>query len=151
MSGGLQDTLLIAHSQQAWSVSRSSPQASVVLTGELAAPTAGRYLLLFTKAAVKEAADGVYEIYLSNEKLAAKDLTPQSPFFAGVADTYLLGGANSRQLSQDVSALVRNEKVKSGTPLVVTVLFRGNKSANGTESKEAGLFSVESTILVQTQ
>ena len=111
-----------------------------------------KLVLLLDDPKLTQNPDGVYEVYITKEKTDVKMLSSLHSGFVNVLDFYVLTtSAPPKSLSVSMSKLTGGWAEK-GQPLAevyVTVLFRGNVLADGTESKKAGQMSVKGIRVVQ--
>lgn len=147
------DTSIIAKNQESFKIDSNKPfyQATLRSTGEKVAGNR-KISLVLDDVKLKENPDGVYEIYVSLQPYATSELNPKKTSFAGVLDIYqLTEDGSKRTLTLDITKnLSRWVKDGSVSPhLVITILFRGNKFADNSESMKAGKLGVEGLRVVQ--
>lgn len=110
--------------------------------------------LLFNDPQITEAPDGVYEIYLTNQPPEINNLTATNPAFVNVLDLYSITAPGSKQIIEvDIRSHVKNvflQKQQTQT-VYVTLVFNGNRLADGSKSKKAGEMRLSGIRMVQTQ
>jgi hypothetical protein len=110
--------------------------------------------LLLDDAQMITAPDGVYEIYITDAPPQINTLTAASPAFVNVLDFYSITAPGAKQVIEaDVQAqankmFLKNQNVHT---VYITLLFNGNRFADGSKSKKAGLLQFSGIRLVQTK
>jgi len=76
--------------------------------------------------------EGVYEVYMSPEKMNIENLNPSDPYFTGVLDVY------TPTSNKSISLKLPKSNLKSLNNIYLTILFRGNQIAGNGSSTNAG-------------
>jgi hypothetical protein len=147
------DTSIIARSDKSFTIDRETTHFQVTLQSTGKKVTGNRKIMLvLDDAKLKENPDGVYEVYVSLQPYDIGSLNSKKTSFASVLDLYSLTAIDaSKNISLDITKNV-SRWAKDGSPsphLVVTIVFRGNKLADNSESNRAGKFSVDGIRVVQ--
>jgi hypothetical protein len=110
--------------------------------------------LLLDDAAVITAPDGVYEIYVTAQPPQINTLNAESPAFVNVLDLYSITAPGAKQaIEVDIQTLINKLFLQKQTPqtVYVTLLFNGNRFANGSKSTKAGLVRFSGMRMLQTK
>ena len=147
------DTTLLAANDQSITINADKTfyQAALLSSGKKF--SAGKKVLLLLDApSVLQNPDGVYEVYISGEKIDVKTLSSSHPGFINVMDLYVLTEKDApRYLSFDLTKKIMtwaNDR-QPFPPLTVTILFRGNVLPGNQESKQAGKMTLKDIKIVQ--
>ena len=103
---------------------------------------------------MKQSPEGVYELYLMQANINPNKLEAGSPYFVDVLDTYMIANSEgSKRICLDVTNHLLDQNKSSNQVLsyTVTLLFRGNKMTDNTSAWKAGLLSIDTIQLLQTQ
>ena len=110
--------------------------------------------LLLDEPQIIEAPDGVYEIYLTGEPPVINSLIVTNPAFVNVLDLYSITAPGARQIIEvDIRSHVNKiflQKQQSQT-IYVSLIFNGNRLADGSKSKKAGELRLSGIRIVQTK
>ena len=146
-----QDTVEIARSEKSFTVSGENKfyQATLDIRGSHIFTLTKRTWLKLYRPAVNMNPDGVYEIYLSKGKSEVSSLKPDSPEFVNVFDVYqLTSNSPPTMLTYDVTKILA-ANTGGARQLTITILFRGNITADKTESRDAGEIAIGGIGVVQ--
>ena len=148
----LQDTIILASNSKAFTINQATPvhQAALTISGQQFFSSDKKVWLLLDHPLVVKNPEGVYEVYLSDEK-NTNALTSSGAAFVNVLDLYSLTTDNpppviAVDLSRNWAGSNKNGNLPS--TLYLTILFRGN-SVNGVESKQAGEMVVKGFRVIQ--
>jgi len=145
-----QDSAIVGRSNGNVLIDKNSSAASVllVLNKEHTLNIDKKYSVCFHKVQLKEAPEGVYEIYVSPEKLDKTKLSSKSPFFVNLLDTY--GLDNRKDLCINATSNLKSiaQSNKRISTCFVAILFRSNILPNKGVSKKVGKIYIEQIRLI---
>lgn len=147
------DTSILAAYDHPLLINSDTPFCQVNLVSSGKKLSAGKkILLLFDDPLVLQNPDGVYEVYVTREKIDLKNLSSSNPGYINVLDLYALTVTDPpNYLSIDLTKK-SVQWAKDGqalAPLIMTILFRGNTMPDNLESKNAGQMKVQRIRVVQ--
>ena len=111
-------------------------------------------LLLLDDAKITTAPDGVYEIYITSQPPQIGTLHATSPAFVNVLDLYSITAPDAKNVIEvDIQDHINNIFLQKQTSYTfyVTLLFSGNRFADGSKSKKAGAMQFSGMRLVQIE
>lgn len=147
------DTAILAAYDHPFTISADTPYCQLSLVSSGNNLSGGKKIILFfDEPKVRQAPDGVYEVYITTGKNDIKSFSYSHPGFVNVLDIYELTAIDPpKHLSLDLTK-ISNQWEKDGLSLpnlFVTILFRGNKKVNNVESKLAGMLEVQRLRIIE--
>ena len=138
------DTIVLVKKGEAYTLDSKAPVIQVSIPIPAGLEKRGeKFFLKLKDASLKEAPDGIYEIYITAGKVSKEKLDTQNPGFVDVVDTYALNSnPDKKDTRVDISRIVKRFSGKSGlSNLYLTMRYRGNRLPDGRESANAGNLS----------